>query len=348
MAKNFLKVKNGVTFKGLSSAPSDPQNGDTYYDTTLNKLRTYQNGAWEDVISSSSGDVTGPASSVNNNVVFFDGTTGKLIKDSGLSLSGTNTGDVTLGTVGSSPNSNGASLSSQVLTLQPANASNPGLVSTGAQTFAGNKTFNNNLILGNGLVLSTVNFTGTGVATIDSSNAVEVRLTNASLTSIRGILAPTTRNFRIITNITGAQGISILNEDSSETANNRIITGYDRNINLANGQSIIVYYDTTASRWRIASSNEIKCNVNTTSSDITLDLSNDFVLVSASSGTRTITLPDAINFSGKKFTIKKSDSSLNSVIITSSVTIDGVTSIALSNQYDSITVIAHSGFWFII
>jgi hypothetical protein len=41
------------------------------------------------------GDVVGPASSVNNRVVFFDGTTGKLIKDSGLTLSGTNTGDQT-------------------------------------------------------------------------------------------------------------------------------------------------------------------------------------------------------------------------------------------------------------
>lgn len=42
-----------------------------------------------------SGDVVGPASSVNNNVVFFDGVTGKLIKDSGLTLSGSNTGDQT-------------------------------------------------------------------------------------------------------------------------------------------------------------------------------------------------------------------------------------------------------------
>jgi hypothetical protein len=40
-----------------------------------------------------SGDVVGPSSAVNNKVVLFDGTTGKLIKDSGLSLSGTNTGD---------------------------------------------------------------------------------------------------------------------------------------------------------------------------------------------------------------------------------------------------------------
>lgn len=51
-------------------------------------------GTW--TAPSGSGDVVGPASAVNNNVVLFDGTTGKLIKDSGLALSGTNTGDVTL------------------------------------------------------------------------------------------------------------------------------------------------------------------------------------------------------------------------------------------------------------
>ena len=42
----------------------------------------------------------GPSSSVNNKVAFFDGTTGKLIKDSGLSLSGTNTGDQTISLTG--------------------------------------------------------------------------------------------------------------------------------------------------------------------------------------------------------------------------------------------------------
>jgi hypothetical protein len=46
--------------------------------------------------SGGSGDVVGPSSAINNNVVFFDGVTGKLIKDSGLSLSGSNTGDVTV------------------------------------------------------------------------------------------------------------------------------------------------------------------------------------------------------------------------------------------------------------
>lgn len=46
--------------------------------------------------STFNGKVAGPGSAVDNRVVFFDGTTGKLIKDSGLTLSGTNTGDQTI------------------------------------------------------------------------------------------------------------------------------------------------------------------------------------------------------------------------------------------------------------
>jgi len=46
------------------------------------------------------GDVSGPSSAVDNRVAFFDGTTGKLIKDSGLTLAGTNTGDETTTTAG--------------------------------------------------------------------------------------------------------------------------------------------------------------------------------------------------------------------------------------------------------
>lgn len=41
------------------------------------------------------GDVIGPGIAINNNIVFFNGTTGTLIKDSGLTISGSNTGDET-------------------------------------------------------------------------------------------------------------------------------------------------------------------------------------------------------------------------------------------------------------
>lgn len=66
------------------------------------------------------------------------------------SSSGTNTGNVTLTTFGSTPNANGASLSGQVLNLQPADGSNPGGVSTTTQTFAGAKTFSTPIALGSG------------------------------------------------------------------------------------------------------------------------------------------------------------------------------------------------------
>ena len=73
--------------------------------------------------------------------------TGSAASPSDLTVSQVNTmlgltGAVTsVGTFGSSPNSAGLSIASQVLTMQPANATNPGGVSTTTQTFAGNKTF---------------------------------------------------------------------------------------------------------------------------------------------------------------------------------------------------------------
>jgi len=90
--------------------------------------------------------------------------------------SGTNTGDVTLGAVGSSPSANGASLSGQVLTLQPVDATHPGVVTTGTQTIAGAKTWSNAGTFSAGLNMptgNTVSFNAGGTTTIgDSSGAM--------------------------------------------------------------------------------------------------------------------------------------------------------------------------------
>jgi microcystin-dependent protein len=45
MIDGFL-IKQGITLQGLSSAPSNPLNGDIYYDNTLNAFQFYQDGAW--------------------------------------------------------------------------------------------------------------------------------------------------------------------------------------------------------------------------------------------------------------------------------------------------------------
>lgn len=76
-------------------APTTPTNGQIW--TTSTSIYARINGVTIDLAAGGggTGDVVGPASAVDNRVVFFDGTTGKLIKDSGLTLSGTNTGDQT-------------------------------------------------------------------------------------------------------------------------------------------------------------------------------------------------------------------------------------------------------------
>lgn len=77
--------------------------------------------------------------------------------------------------------------------------------------------------------------------------------------------------------------------------------------------------------------------VNTVSVNTALTISNDIVLVNASSGALTITLPSPTI--GKIFYIKKIDSSLNFVqIATTSGSIDGTATQKLSYQYDSLTI----------
>jgi hypothetical protein len=50
-------------------------------------------------------------------------------------------GVTTMAAIGATPNANGATISGSTLNLEPASASFGGVVTTGAQTFAGNKTF---------------------------------------------------------------------------------------------------------------------------------------------------------------------------------------------------------------
>jgi hypothetical protein len=77
------------------TTPATPAAGTTtiFIDSADNILKTKD---FLGVIRSAVGDVNGPASSVSGNVAIFDGTTGKLLKDTGAVVSGTNTGDQTI------------------------------------------------------------------------------------------------------------------------------------------------------------------------------------------------------------------------------------------------------------
>jgi hypothetical protein len=95
-AGNLYKVSVAGKIGGASGA--NVEVGDTIYcitDATSSGTQAGVGANWVITQVNIDGAVVGPASAVNNRVVFFDGTTGKLIKDSGLTLAGTNTGDET-------------------------------------------------------------------------------------------------------------------------------------------------------------------------------------------------------------------------------------------------------------
>jgi len=73
------------------------------------------------------------------------GTNGQVLTTNGSLASWVTPSSITVGTISNTSNANGATISSGVLNLTPADASNGGIVTTGAQTFAGDKTFNGSL-----------------------------------------------------------------------------------------------------------------------------------------------------------------------------------------------------------
>jgi hypothetical protein len=102
------------------------------------------------------------------------GTDGQVLTlASGLPSWASPSGITALAAIGSTANANGASISGTTLTLQPANATYGGVVTTAAQTFAGAKTFSSDAIV-NGMTV------GKGTFSVTSNTSIG----NAALNSI--------------------------------------------------------------------------------------------------------------------------------------------------------------------
>ena len=90
--------------------------------------------------------------------------------------------------------------------------------------------------------------------------------------------------------------------------------------------------------------------ITTVTANTTLSTSHFTVLVDASGGSRTITLPPAANCKGRIYVIKKIDSSANAVVIdaNASETIDGQLTVSLTTQYQTIRIQSNGTAWYII
>jgi hypothetical protein len=163
---NSALVWRGIWDSGTTYAVSDAiyYSGSSYICITAHTNSTPPSTNWELLASqgasgAGTGDVVGPASSVNDRIVTFNGITGKLVKDSGTLLSG-------LVSVGA--NTTITSLSGLTTPLSAAQGGTGSIdgavVLTGNQTIAGVKTFSSQPVLPQAMTLGTAIPTTSGTS----------------------------------------------------------------------------------------------------------------------------------------------------------------------------------------
>lgn len=251
------------------------------------------------------------------------------------------TGNIfSLAAVGSSPNANGASYNSATgaFNLQPADATNPGVMTTADQSFAGVKSFQQGIVVSNILAYGQTDKTDSGTAiTLSALVNPITKLSNASLVSLAGIPSDTRNRFIVLLNITG-NTITLLNESGSASASNRILTGTGLDLQVSNNASVWLMYNVTSSRWYVVGGSggggsSTRTPLTKTANYTILD--GDFmILANPTSGDITLTLPSAASVPGKTFTVKRTHGTANFLRVSSSDNIDGAANNYIDNQYD--------------
>jgi hypothetical protein len=151
LAKNSL---NNARIQNLAADPGTPVVGQQYFNTGSNKLRTYNGSTWDEYgTSTASGDVTGPASSVDSEVALFSSTTGKVIKRA----TGSGIAKLTSGVLGTATAGSDYVAATTGSAIQKASSGNLTAATAGTDYSAGTSA------LGTGILKST---TTTGALTI--------------------------------------------------------------------------------------------------------------------------------------------------------------------------------------
>lgn len=122
------------------------------------------------------------------------GTNGQFLTTNGSGIASWATipssGISSVGTIAGSSTANGASITSGVLNLAPADGSNAGVVTTGSQTLAGNKTFSNNVVVSGNLTTGSVTYPsthGTNGQVLTTSGSGTLTWTTSSSALVREV-----------------------------------------------------------------------------------------------------------------------------------------------------------------
>ncbi len=134
----------GASTNGAAAVSNATALGYGAYSTESNSIQlgaNGYNGTTPITKVKTSGTITAGAITYPNT----GGSNGQVLTTNGSVASWVTPSTITVGTISNTSNVNGATISAGALSLAPADASNGGIVTNGAQTFAGDKTFNGSL-----------------------------------------------------------------------------------------------------------------------------------------------------------------------------------------------------------
>lgn len=246
-ANNASNSADAAAASELAAETAADKIPDPVVADALKVLRVNSGGtAYELITPSSGGDVNGPASSVDGGFVLFDGTNGKLIKDSGVTGT-TGTGSVVratsptlvtplLGTPtsGTLTNCTGLPIGSGIsgLGTDVATALAVAIGSAGAPVVNGG-------VLGTPSSGTLTNATGlpigvgtTGTLAVDRGGTGQTSYTNGQL-----LIGNTTGNTLTKATLTASTGISITNGAGSITITNSGVTSFNGATGAVSGMS---------------------------------------------------------------------------------------------------------------
>lgn len=281
---------------------------------------------------------------------------------------------ITIGTVASSSTVKGASITTsgtgREIILHPADATNPGIVTAGAQTFGGNKKFQDSVTINSKLTLNSLTSnTSADSVLVVNNGVVEKRQVSASafgnaIRSINGnrdtaqriVFTPSGTDLTISTN--GADSVRLNVPSASTTARGVVTTaaqtfGGNKTFQDSVAAATTMKVGSTGnanSTMQVAGS--LSMAIRSVTANTTVDASDNTVLVNTTSNALTITLPSASGISGRIYTIKKIGTGGIDKELTinpaGSSTIDGGSSYVIYNDYTYVTLQTDGTNWYII
>lgn len=281
--------------------------------------------------------------------------------------------EITIGAVASTSNAFGASITTtdslRTIILHPADATNPGIITAGAQTIGGDKTLVGNTTLDGTLTLNNVaNNNSADSVLVINNGVVEKRQVSSSAfgNAIRSInnnrdtvqtIAFVNAGTDVSVTTNSADSI-FLNVPNAGTSSRGLVTSTAQTFggvktfqDSVNASTAILVGSTGNANSTVQIEGSVAMAIKTVTSNYTLTGSDNTILANTTSGSVTVTLPAPTNMAGRIYTIKKIGTGGldNELTITpTSATIDGGASYKIYNDWTYVTLQTDGTGWYII